>query len=323
MKNEIMEQEENMNIPIITELQEARVDREACLVQGVILCAGLSENGTYYPEEVVMGSAGVFRGVQCYTDHPSHGESERSVRDVVGVIEDAWADEGRLRATIRLSRAHDWLLTMIGEDLVGDLSINALGKTRVSRRDGRVVREVLEITKAHSVDFVARAAAGGKVEKILRESNGYLEGLKLLEQLQLKELREARPDLFERMKDEVRDELLRENEEGISEIQALEEELERRRIALKREVKARSMIDASGLPASTRQYLMTEALTLQVGSEDRYADAVRELIERQRNHLAELASDGLIRGMGSVKEPSRQNECEQRKTINLMKTGRK
>ncbi len=310
-----------MNIPIITKLQEARVDHDACMVQGIILCSGLSENGTYYPPDVVNASTEVFKGVQCYADHPQTGETERSVRDVVGIIEDVWADDGQLRATIRLSRAHDWLMTMISEDLVGDLSINALGKTRVSRRDGRVVREVLEISKAHSVDFVARAAAGGRVEKVLQESAVYCEGLKLLEQLQPAELREARPDLYDKLKEQVRDELLNENDEGISEIKALEDELDRRRIALSREVTASNLIDASRLPARSRQFLLTEALTLQVESEDSYGDVVTGLIERQRDYLAGLASEGLIQGMGSEKGNVKRRDVEEIRTISLMLNG--
>ena len=48
-----------MNIPIITKLREARVDAETCMVEGIILASGISENGTYYPSEVVEKSAGV------------------------------------------------------------------------------------------------------------------------------------------------------------------------------------------------------------------------------------------------------------------------
>jgi len=313
-----------MNIPILSKLQEARVDREGCLVEGIILASGLSENGTYYPPEVVERCGGVFAGVQCYADHPRGGESERSVRDVVGVIEDAWPDDGRLRATIRLSRAHDWLLTMIGEGLVGDLSINALGRTRVSRRDGRVVREVIEIAKAHSVDFVARAAAGGRVERILRESAGYAEGLRLIERMSMRELAEARPDLTEMLRAQLAEELATESRDGDGEIRRLEEELDRRRVALQRETRARRLIEASGLPSSTKEYLMSEALALAVAPEDDvevYESAVASLIERHRAYLAKVSSLGLVRGMGSGKGDVDHGSVERRRTLRLMGIG--
>ncbi len=310
-----------MNIPILTKLKEARVDRDGCLVEGIILSSGLSENGTFYPSEVVESSRDIFKGVQCYADHPGIGETERSVRDVVGVIEDAWPDKGHLRATIRLSRAHDWLLTMIGEGLVGDLSINALGRTRVCRRDGRVVREVLEITKAHSVDFVARAAAGGHVERIIHESAGYAEGLRLLERISFKELSEARPDLLEKLREQVKEDFLREDEEGLSEIRRLEDEIERRRIVLKREIAAVRLIDASRLPASAKEFILNEALAIRVESEDAYEAAVAGLIERHRKLLAGLSSQGIIQGMGSGKIHEQARSVEEKKTRRLMGVG--
>ena len=323
---------EKMNIPILTKLQEARVDRDACLVEGIILTSGISENGTYYSPEVVEESAPIFKGVQCYADHPRPSETERSVRDVVGVIEEAWHDDGRIRATMRLSRAHDWLLTMIGEDLVGDLSINALGRTKVVRRDGRVVREVTEISKAYSVDFVTDAAAGGRVDALLRESAGYAEGLRLLERLTIDELREARPDLAENLVEQVREELLSEDEEGRNEVERLQEEIERRRIALKREQIASRLIDASNLPSRVKVFVLAEALALQVETEDShkeqdeaedsYREAVESLTRRHRRSLADLTVQGVIQGMGSEKETGPDKGRARRETLRLMGIGR-
>jgi len=307
-----------MNIPIITTLREARVDAESCVVEGIILTPGMSENGTYYSPEAVMKAAPAFKGVQCYADHPKPDEIERSVRDVVGLIEETWADEAGIRARIRLSRAQDWLLTMIAEGLLGDLSINAMGKTRVSRRDGRVVRDVLEITKAHSVDFVARAAAGGRVEKIIRESAAYGEGLKLIERVTPEELLEARPDVLEKIREKVRSELTAERGDSTSEIQALEDEIERRRTGLVRESIASRLIDSSKLPAMVREFLLMEALTMDVASEDAFESAIAGLIDRHRKYLAGLTSEGVIRGMGSVKEASEDRSETCRSTQRLM-----
>jgi hypothetical protein len=307
-----------MNIPIVTTLKEAKVDREACLVEGIILSPGLSENGTYYPPEVVEESAPIFRGVQCFADHPRPGETERSVRDVVGAIEDAWPDNGSIRGTMRISRTHDWLVTMLAEGLAGDISINALGRTKVARRDGRVVREVIAITKAFSVDFVAKAAAGGRVERILRESEGYAEGLRLLERLSPDELSEARPDLVDTLRERVREELLSEREDGKSEIGRLEDEIERRRIALGRELVAVQLIDRCGLPAKAREFLLSEALSMKVESEDLYEPAVSGLIERHREYLASLSADGHIKGMGSSKDAGSGMTGVHRETLRLM-----
>jgi hypothetical protein len=291
-----------MNIPILTAIREARVDSDTCVVEATILSAGISENGTYYSPEVVTSSAPVFKGVHCYADHPKPDEIERSVRDIVGQIEETWSDGGNIKARIRLSRAHDWLLTMISEGLLGDLSINAMGKTKVSRRDNRVVREVIEITKAHSVDFVTKAAAGGHIEKTIRESAMYSEGLRLLERVTPQEILDARPDVLASLKETVKSELMAENECGMSEIAKLESELDRRRIALIRESIATRLIDDSRLPAKVREFLLMEALALNVADEAVFTSSVTGLIERHRTYLAGLSGEGIIRGMGSNKE---------------------
>lgn len=309
-----------MNIPIVTKLEEARVDVDGCLVEGIILTSGLSENGTYYSPEVVMSAVEVFKGVQCFADHPRNGDGERSVRDVVGVIEDAWVNEGNLWATMRLSRAHDWLLTMIMEGLVGDLSINALGHTKVTRKDGRVVREVIEITKAHSVDFVAKAAAGGKVERVVRESEGYSEGLRLLERITEKELEDARPDLIEKLKEKVKEKFFRPDEESRKEIEELERQIETRHRALLREATVATLIEESGLPAKSKQFLLVEALNVEAGDED-FEVKVTELIERHRAYLADLTSEGMIRGMGSEKAHDRKKSLKKSETLKLMGVG--
>lgn len=311
-----------MNIPIITRLEEARVDVDGCLVEGVILSCGLSENGTYYSPEVVMSAVDVFKGVQCYADHPRCGETERSVRDVVGLIEDVWVNEGQLWAQIRLSRAHDWLLTMIMEGLAGDLSINALGRTRVTRREGRVVREVVEITKAHSVDFVAKAAAGGRIERVVRESQGYADGLRLLERITVDELKEARPDLVdslkEKLREKVKDEFFRPDEEGRREIEELARQVEKRRRALVREETAARLLETCGLPEKTKGFILLEALSMEI-EDEKFESAISNLIIRHRTYLAGLTSEGIIRGMGSVKKAD--NNVRRRKSETLRAMG--
>jgi len=310
-----------MNIPIITKLLEAKVDRDGCIVEGVILSSGLSENGTWYSPEVVDSSAEIFRGVQCYADHPQPGETERSVRDVVGAIESAWSEDGKLRASIRLSRAHEWLLTMIGESLLGDLSINALGKTRVTRKDGRVVREVTEITRAFSVDFVARAAAGGHVDRILHESAGYAESLKLLENITFMELEDARPDLIAKLRESVRDEILGGNTSGLEELEKLQDVLDRRQTAYRRQLIASRLIENSKLPDITREFLNNEAGKIDAGSDEEYEGLLEGLIESHRGYIAALSVKGIIRGMGSGKESSDGKSPMERSTLKLMGVG--
>ncbi|HEX9746576.1 MAG TPA: hypothetical protein VGB30_14250 [bacterium] len=297
-----------MNIPIITTLREATVSPEEYVVEGIILEAGLSENGTYYPKEVIRDSAPIFTGVKCFADHPRSDESERSVRDVVGAIEKSWSEGSAIRASMKLSKAHDWLLTMISEGLLGDLSINALGKTKVTRRDGKVVREVLAITRAFSVDFVTQAAAGGRVERVLSESAGYAEGLRLIEGISIDELCEARPDLIEKLKENSREEFLREIDDGSDELEAFREAIEIEKLLLESELIVRRFVRESMLPETSKEYLLNEIENLDVFDIE-YENRIFELIENHRAYLSSLASENLIRGMGSGKksEPDKEN----------------
>ena len=193
-----------MNIPIIETLQEAVYDEDTKLLSGIILETGLSKNGNFYPSDTITDAANKFVGVKCFIDHQRDGNvGQRSIRDVCGVVEECRAESGKLRALIRISESHDWIASMVNEGILGDVSINALGRTKLNRRDGRVVREVTEISKAYSVDFVTEAAAGGRVGALLRESAGFSEGLRLIENMTLSELSESRPDLVERLKDEL------------------------------------------------------------------------------------------------------------------------
>ncbi len=192
-----------MNIAIHETLLEASYDDGSRLLSGVILAAGMSKNGNFYPAETIERAADKFRGVKCFIDHSADGNpGGRSIRDVCGIVEECRAESGKLKALIRLSAEHAWIDSMIHEGILGDVSINALGRTKLTRRDGRVVREVTEISKAYSVDFVTDAAAGGRVEALLRESAGYAEGLRLIESMTLTELKQTRPDLVNRILDE-------------------------------------------------------------------------------------------------------------------------
>jgi hypothetical protein len=184
-----------------------------------------------------------------------------------------------------------------------------------------VVREVIEITKAHSVDFVAKAAAGGRVARVIRESQGYEEGLRLLERITEDELEEARPDLLEKLTTRLREKLMGElfhpDGEGCREIEELEKQIETRRQTLLREAVATKLIEASSLPEKSKKFIFVEAMTIENDDGD-FESAVVGLIERHRNYLAGLTSEGIIRGMGSEK-PDGSNDLKDKKvTLKLM-----
>lgn len=310
-----------MKIPIISQLREAKIDKSSSLLEGIILKAGKSSNGTFYSREIIQNSAEIFEGVKCFADHPKDSAENRSVRDVVGVVEKSWSEKDAIKARIRFSSAHDWLLTMIEEGLLGDLSINAVGRTKVSRRDGEVVREVLEITKAYSVDFVTHAAAGGRIEKILRESESCAEGLKIIENISLDELTEARPDLIDQFAEKIRSKLTHSLEESLKEIEEFKMRIENARFDYRKKELVLSILKDSKLPELTVDFILSESMNLQVSDENKFKEDVIGLIEKHRSYLADIASTGLIKGMGTGKFSDSDDINIKRQTLKLMGIG--
>lgn len=285
-----------MNIPIHETLSEATYDTDTHLLSGVILRAGLSKNGNYYPADTIVNAADKFVGVKCFIDHSREGGiGERSIRDVCGVVESCRAESDCLRAMIRVSGEHDWIASMVNEGILGDVSINALGRTKLTRRDGRVVREVIEISKAYSVDFVTDAAAGGRVEALLRESAGYAEGLRLIESMTLAEFRESRPDLVERIiadtppEDELAEEIPAEDEPSGNEFAD-----EHTRLRL-----VESVITSRGLPGEVAEYLREQLCRVALVADGISDDELNKLVEDHLDYLGKLSDSGMIRSVST------------------------
>lgn len=133
------------------------------IVEGTLLAAGPSRNGTWYPVSTLQEAVPRLRGVPCYLDHQV---GSRSVRDVAGVVEAAWFDQDRIRGRIRLTASQPALATLLKEGLAGGLSIAGTGVTRLASLDGAMWRVVESLTDIQSVDFVTVPAAGGQVEQL-------------------------------------------------------------------------------------------------------------------------------------------------------------
>lgn len=137
---------------------------DGLIVEGTLLSAGPSRNGTWYPVSTLQEAVPRLRGVPCYLDHQA---GSRSVRDVAGVVEAAWLDQDRIRGRIRLTASQPALATLLKEGLAGGLSIAGTGVTRLASLDGAMWRVVESLTEIQSVDFVTVPAAGGQVERLL------------------------------------------------------------------------------------------------------------------------------------------------------------
>ena len=151
-------------------LREADLRSGAREVEVVCIRPGLSRNGNYYGQECLGAALQLFEGARAYVDHAE--TAVRSVRDLAGVYRNpSIGPQGEVRATLRVSKAADWLWQLIaesveeGSDLVG-LSIDVSANTRQGEHNGTPCRLVERITRLHSCDVITRASAGGRFEKL-------------------------------------------------------------------------------------------------------------------------------------------------------------
>lgn len=143
----------------------------------VLIEAGLSLNGNYYPAEVLKAAASLFEGTAVFADHATDAERrsrpERSIRDKVGRIVQVRYDADRAALVGRLKVIAPWLReTLLEAQRAGEmnflgLSIAAAG--RVVRRDwqGTPVNWVEAVLKVDSTDVVTDPAAGGRIVRLV------------------------------------------------------------------------------------------------------------------------------------------------------------
>lgn len=254
-------------------------ERKGCyLLSGVVIAEGLSANGNFYTRDALQSGIEAFSGKPIYADHPSRSEEsdrpERSVRDLVGRLSgepsDFWLEEGETTLlrfkNARLSSTAGWLATMIEEKIAGDMSINAMGSGEEKDRTFHVT----EFTEATSLDFVTQAAAGGI--GLLAAGRGG----QSLQDLTLRALASARPDLVDAIGVRERRKAYGEKDELVTQTRQLRDvtaRAETAELAL-RESQARAMLDrllvSSNLPprAQARVRKLLEAPVAQYVSGD-------------------------------------------------------
>jgi hypothetical protein len=200
----------------LIDLTEATLDSAGYAAGVRIIKAGWSLNADSkgrrrnYPDKTLAEAAPKWEGVRVYADHPSkediRNRPERSVRDLIGVIEGVTHQDGTTRGTLHvMGQAREWAWPLIEESVrtgrsVAGLSINAVGRTIDGEIDGQKASVVEAITHASSVDMVTTPAAGGGFERLVASDDGWTRAV--VEALTLDELREARPDFIADLKRE-------------------------------------------------------------------------------------------------------------------------
>lgn len=172
-------------------------DAEGRTWDAVIIQSGLSKNGRFYPDEVLLKSAKLFEGARAYAyefkgnylDHlPDFAKAampEGFARNLVGWFESVRFDEfmsadGKahtgLVATFHCTddRIRQTFLNAWKEgkrDLLG-FSIDVKGTVNKVWKEGQLVDEVESIEQVSSVDVVSVPAAGGQVVRLLASNGG-------------------------------------------------------------------------------------------------------------------------------------------------------
>ncbi len=186
-----------MNFNCYSNLREAEIVPAERLIKHIRIIEADKRtiNGTYYPFPILREAINLFEGA--LTFHTHIDPDKKSTRDIVGKIHNVRAGAQGLEADMTISESESALWTKIQEGLITDISIDAMGKTHITKVGSEAVRMVEKINKVHSVDLVVEASAGGQIlEAIKREENE----LTLIENMSLKELIETRPDLLEEYK---------------------------------------------------------------------------------------------------------------------------
>jgi len=169
----------------------------------ILIAAGLSKNGTYYPPETLSAAAPLFEGVSAFADHATEADRlarpERSIKDKVGRFSNVQFGQHKVGDRMveglkaRFKVLAPWLRETLLEahnagepDFLG-FSIDAEGRMVPRKHDGRTVKWVEAITRARSVDVVTDPAAGGRLVRLVA-SNNPLEGTTDMDEERLTQL---------------------------------------------------------------------------------------------------------------------------------------
>lgn len=150
------------------EVAEAKIiDKQTHKIEVTLICAGLSANKNFYPEEVLERDIDAFKGIKAYADHKME-KLGRSIGDLVGKYEKIRYENGKIKAVLHLYKTASRIWDILESDMSAiGLSIFAKLRVKPHKIDGEVCNYVVEIIKVHSVDVVSEPSAGGSFDKVI------------------------------------------------------------------------------------------------------------------------------------------------------------
>jgi len=305
----------------LVNLAESNLDDAEFIAKGVtIIKPGFSNNmdrvirhPRYYPHKTLTEAVKVFEGTSAFANHPRRDDEEnlpeRDIRDKVGYYSDVrQSDSGALVGDLHIvGEARQWLWPMIQEtkrkpDYV-EVSINAIGQTRLGEAEGRKAAVVESIVISKSADIVTRGAAGGSFAGALLASDGDDMTRDLLAAMTYEEWREANPAHLKQLKREwqsARDSKALETaqtelESTRLQLTALQESNQADQAALEKYRRAEladRLLSESALPHRLREAIRADLL-----SQDEAG--MKTIIERERvKHIAAPKTPPPVSGAG-------------------------
>jgi len=246
-----------------------------------------------------------YEGLPMHIDHAGREGDKptaRSLRDFAGKVVKAWRHktaEGVAEIRGMVHVFDDWLRgrgkdehfrSAVGLSHVADIA------GRRERVNGGVWQVVEEVTNPVAVDFVTRAAFGGRV--LESELNQRVEDLTMLETLSLKDLRDNRADLVEAIEQEAQTRW-RAQENETEAVQAARAEAQaakdRADALLKSTIKSAAVAEAAkvehGVPETARDEFVTRVTARVPGdvAPDGVTTAVAEAAKAEATYLKSVA----------------------------------
>lgn len=294
-------------------------------------------NNHFYASDLLKESVDQFVGVNMYADHEVDPMAQRkragvrSVRDLVGVIREAWWDEASQSVRARATILREWVMEILRVDPnVMHVSINGVGSSKPGNVSGRKANIVESIRVIKSVDLVSHGGAGGKIDKILESLQE--EAIMALESVTLDDIKEHRPDLLDAYASELTEAAGPSDAEGMVSAEDHESALQEAAATAAKEAEERlraehalelqrrdnAMIVAQvlesdevreDLPEKSRRALAAAFADVtfeeaeaesgeKIAPEAQLREALHSAIKEKREELAEALGSGQIKGMG-------------------------
>lgn len=281
---------------------------EGRLYKVILIEAGTSfTKKRHYPKRTIQEAAPLFAGLKMYLDHPTEREEfekpERSLDQWMSTIVESWFEDGKALAHVHVHNKDfiEALSDSVFMEHVG-ISINASGRRHEAVIQGENMEVIDKIFAPRSVDWVTEAGARGRVLELV-ESIENTKKTKEILNMDLKEFKEKRKDLYEQIVAEVKESLKGETKEAIEKAveEAVKPYVEKDQKAIRERVasKAKALIEGSGLPqkgiAAFCQRFLSEHQDLE---EEKVEEVVKEAIKKEAEYLQSMGA-GVKIGVGS------------------------